>query len=127
MELRDHCWQIEKFSFSRLCYAIVDVDAYLADDLFINHQVTVRFGPEYMSPDGSYRVIFCSIRKHDEKAFLQAVKELPDKMLLLGHTDYPEYCARLRRPMDNAKEGVRHREADRSPEETKQACAKGVP
>lgn len=126
MELRDYCWTIEKFSFFRLYYAIIDVDEYLADNLFIKHQVTVRFGPEYMSPDSKYRVIFCSIRKRDEQAFLKAMEELPNKMLLLGHTDYPEYCARLRRSMDNAKEGVLHHEANGSPEETKQACAEGV-
>lgn len=126
MELRDYCWTIEKFSFLRLYYAIIDCDEYLADNLFIKHQVTVRFGPEFACPDHHYRVIFCSIRKRDEQVFLEAMAELPNKMLLCGYPDYPAFCTELRRSMDKAKEERIYHEADRSPEEAKQACAEGI-
>ena len=126
MDLRDYCWTIEKFSFFRLYFAIIDCDEYLADNLFIKHRVTVRFGPEYQQPDNKYRIIFCSIRKRDEQAFLQAMEELPNKMILCGYPDYPAFCKKLRRSMDKAKEERMHHETDRPTEKAEQACAKSV-
>ena len=126
MELRDYCWTIEKFSFFRLYYAIIDCDEYLADNLFIKHQVPVHFGPEYKQPDNQYRVIFCSIRKRDEQAFLKAMEELPNKMILCGYPDYPAFCTELRKSMDNARRGGIRNEADSPTGQTQQACAEGI-
>ena len=39
------CWTIEKFSFFHNYFAIIDTADYLADQLFIKHQVRVGFGP----------------------------------------------------------------------------------
>lgn len=38
------CWTIEKFSFFHNYFAIIDTADYLADQLFIKHQVRVGFG-----------------------------------------------------------------------------------
>ena len=38
------CWTIEKFSFFHNYFAIIDTADYLADQLFIKHQVRVVFG-----------------------------------------------------------------------------------
>ena len=45
------CWTIEKFSFFHNYFAIIDTADYLADQLFIKHQVRVGFGPEFVCPD----------------------------------------------------------------------------
>ena len=37
-------------------------------------------------------MIFCRIKKRDESAFLEALRELPNKMLLCGYPDYPAQC-----------------------------------
>ena len=42
------CWTIEKFSFFHNYFAIIDTADYLADQLFIKHQVRVGFGPEFV-------------------------------------------------------------------------------
>ena len=76
------CWTIEKFSFFHNYFAIIDTADYLADQLFIKHQVRVGFGPEFVCPDAPYRVIMCKCRKRDVDAFLAAIRELPNKMLL---------------------------------------------
>ena len=54
------CWTIEKFSFFHNYFAIIDTADYLADQLFIKHQVRVGFGPEFVCPDAPYRVICAS-------------------------------------------------------------------
>ena len=79
------CWTIEKFSFFHNYFAIIDTADYLADQLFIKHQVRVGFGPEFVCPDAPYRVIMCKCRKRDVDAFLAAIRELPNKMPLRGY------------------------------------------
>lgn len=37
-------------------------------------------------------IIFCKVRKKDSERFLDALSELPNKMLICGHPDYEEYC-----------------------------------
>ena len=88
-------WKLEKFSLRYVHYAFVDTQPYLADQLFCDHQVTVRFGEEYGKGDTDYRIVFCKVRKGDEGAFLAALEELPGKMLLCGHVDYMDFCRAL--------------------------------
>ena len=91
------CWTIEKFSFFHNYFAIIDTADYLADQLFIKHQVRVWFGPEFVCPDAPYRVIMCKCRKRDVDPFLAAIRELPNKMLLCGHPDYLTFCEDLKK------------------------------
>lgn len=81
-----------QFSLLWAHFAFIDVPAYLADQLFIKHQVTVHFGEELHHPEANYIIIFCKVRKKDTDRFLAALEELPDKMLICGHLDYEEYC-----------------------------------
>lgn len=100
----DRCYlHLERFSFLYRYYAIVDTSDYYADQLFIKHQVTVRFGNEYAHPDAQYRIIFCKVRKQDEQRFLDALQELPNKMLLRGHTDYPAFCTQFFEKMEQSR------------------------
>ena len=64
---------LNRFSLLYDQYAFIDVPAYYADQLFIRHQVTVRFGKEYRHPDQPYVVIFCKVRKQDRNRFLSAL------------------------------------------------------
>ena len=83
---------LERFSFRYRFYAFLDSPDYKADGLFIKHRVRVKFLQEYAKEGIEYHMIFCRIRKADEDAFLDALRELPDKMLLCGCPDYPEKC-----------------------------------
>ena len=122
------CWTIEKFSLFYRYFAIIDTADYLADQLFIKHKVRVGFGPEFVCPDAPYRVIMCKCRKHDVDAFLAAIRELPNKMLLCGQPDYLTFCEDLKKKTTAAKEngGVIPNEATRAAEEAEQKGAKGA-
>ena len=87
--------RIDRLSLRYSYYAFLDTDAYLADQLFIKHRVRVHFREEYVRNDSPYRVIFCHVRKRDQARFLTALEELPNKMLLLGHSDYLDACHAL--------------------------------
>lgn len=88
-------------------FAFIDVPEYLADQLFIRHEVTVHFGDEMANPDNEYRIIFCKVRKVDEERFLAALQDLPNKMLLCGHTDYEDFCSSFIAKMDKGAQALR--------------------
>lgn len=66
--------------------------AYLADRLLVQNKVRMKFKGELVREDSPYRVVFCKVRKGDAEKFEEAIGKLMDKMLLLGHRDYPEIC-----------------------------------
>ena len=76
-------------------YAYIDAGEHLADNLFIKHEVKVRFGAEYQAKDVPYRIILCKIRRGKEDAFEEALRELPNKAAIMGYQDYMEYCINL--------------------------------
>ena len=100
-------FDLKKFSLNKKIFAYVDTDQHLADQLFIKHKVRVNFGQEYAMPDTSYRVIMCSITKKDVSGFLAALKELENKMILMGHVDYSEFCTGLKEKMSETVKIVR--------------------
>ncbi len=84
--------KISRFSLFFRYYFIIDTSEYLADNIFVNYQVQVKFGGEFANEDTCYRFISCRISKKDEDKFLNALNELKNKMLLYGHNDYEEFC-----------------------------------
>ncbi len=94
----DHiaCYQVlNKFSLLNTHFIFLDTGDYLADGLFIKHQVRVYFGDEFEKPGLPYRIIFCHVRKRDKERFRAAMSELPGKMLLCGNADYLDVCNEL--------------------------------
>lgn len=100
-------WHLRRFSLLYEHFAFLDTADYLADSLFIKHEVTVAFGDEYISEDTPYRVIFCKCRKRDVQRFLQALEELTNKMIICGYSDYPKYCQKLKQAEEDAMESVK--------------------
>ena len=88
-------YTLEKFSLRYDYYCFVDTEKYLADALFIRHGVRVNFQQEYQKAGTNYLIIFCKVRKKEKEEFLAALEELKNKMILLGHVDYQEFCEKL--------------------------------
>ena len=95
MQRTDFYQHIDRRSLLYTHYAFLDTEAYLADQLFLKHQVRVHFREEYGRDDSPYRVIFCHVRKRDRERFQAALEELPKKMMLLGYIDYLDVCRAL--------------------------------
>lgn len=89
-------WRLQKFSISFSFYAFIDSTDYLADQLFVKHKVGVDFGNEYGQKGTDYLIIFCKVRKVKEKAFMNALNELENKMLLMGYRDYTNFCKKMK-------------------------------
>ena len=76
-------------------YMYVDHEDYLADALFAQNQVPVRFGHEFKRNGSPYCIITCRVWKKDVAGFERTMESLYNKMLLLGHSDYAEFCEEL--------------------------------
>ena len=66
----------------------------IGDRIFEKHKIDVKVWVE--QDDGEhneYQMANCKVRKKDEEELLKAFAEFKDTMLLLGHTDYEEYCS----------------------------------
>lgn len=95
MERNTFYQKLARFSLFYDYFAFLDVESYAADQLFIQHQVTVHFVREYGKPGCPYRIVLCKVRKRDANRFRAAMAELPDKLRLLDYTDYLEVCRTL--------------------------------
>ena len=79
-----------------------DVRDYLADRLFIKHQVTVYYDGEYEREAFPYVPIICHVRKRDSHKFLAALRELKRNMIICG---YPHYEEEISKFMDDLDDG----------------------
>ena len=102
LEKAKHYFRLEKLSLRYKYYAYFDTKDYMADSLFVKHKVTVKFQLEYCKDEVSYCTIFCRIKKKDEAAFLNALRELPAKMVLCGYSDYAAQCEQIMGKMEGA-------------------------
>ena len=85
----------------RKLYAYMDtVDIYRADELFRKYSIKVRHKREWHSPEGRYRIVFCSIPKNRVPRFELAMADLHKRMLILGYNDYEDVWTRTIPPID---------------------------
>lgn len=75
------------------CY--FDTADYLADELFNKNGVSPKFHEEYTLEGSEYVAIICRVKRSDAHKFINCMKELEKKMILLGHTDYDSFCSGL--------------------------------
>ena len=73
-------------------YVYVDCKDYLADDLFIKNEITVKFEGDFIKDDSDYVFVNCKIKKKDQDKFIKTLGELKNKMLIMGHSDYESFC-----------------------------------
>ena len=93
MEVKNYL-RLNKFSFRYNHYVFVDTSEYLADMIFIKNKLKVRFSnKELRKPSTDYVVVFCKVKKKDTETFRKSMKELSDKMELMGRSDYSDFTA----------------------------------
>ncbi len=85
-------WKMDDFSLFTIPYIYVDNKSYLADSLFTQRKIAMKFKEEMTRADSQYCLIFCKVLKRDVQKFEDALEKLKDKMLLLGYSDYVDVC-----------------------------------
>ena len=113
-------WTIRKLSLRFDYFTFFDTKPYLADQLFIRHQVRVWFDCEFEKDGFPYLAIMCHVRKKDVPKFLDALEDLKNSMLICGHTDYEAEVSMFMDYAEKLKEDAYHHENDPA-EKAKQA------
>lgn len=75
-----NCIRLDTISFRYAHYAYVDTEEYLADPLFKEQKIRIKFEDEYGEDDSPYRMIFCKVRKEDEISFLDVIYKLQSQL-----------------------------------------------
>lgn len=80
-----------------ICYArVVEDEAIEQIRRMCDYPMTEGSRIRIMVKDGSsYCIVFCKVLKRDVARFEEALERLKDKMLLLGHKDYPDACGEI--------------------------------
>ena len=84
--------QIIKFSLLYYYFMYIDTKDYLADDLFINENINVKYRGEFRRKDEKYIIVECKVRKNSVNKFLEIMEKFKNKMLLFGYNDYEKFC-----------------------------------
>ena len=88
-------YQLDHFSLFYDKYIFFDTAEHLADQVFVQHMLRIRFKGDYQKEGEKYRLILCKVPKKGRTEFAECMKDLVRKMLLLGNTDYCEFCEQI--------------------------------
>lgn len=98
-------WKMRDITLFTIAYVYVDHNSYLADTLFAQRKIVMKFKEEMTKKDSPYCIIFCKVLKRDAQKFEEALEKLKAKMLLLGYKDYVDVCGEIATLIDKRNEG----------------------
>lgn len=78
----------------------------LADQLFVQNQVSVKFKGEMAKKDSPYCIVFCKVRKRDSVKFEEALGRLENKMILCGHREYAGACDEVEKMVEERLQSI---------------------
>ena len=85
--------QLKSGKLSRyINFAYIDTTGYLADRIFAQNEIKVKFCGDYFHREKKYIVVMCKVKKKDVSVFLQSMAELKNRAILMGNTDYESFC-----------------------------------
>ena len=88
-------YRLDHFSLYYDMYMFIDTAEHLADQVFIQHKLRIRFKGDYQKEGQRYQIILCKAPKKRRADFMDCMKDLARKMLLLGNTDYCDFCRQI--------------------------------
>lgn len=81
----------------RRSFMFVDTKDYIADHIFIQHEIRVRFRKgEFGKEESPFRMIFCSVKAQDADSFIACMADLHRAILLSRHKGYEDACEVVR-------------------------------
>lgn len=91
--MSDNYLQLKSNRFSRYNnFVYIDTTGFLADRIFAQNEIKVKFCGDYFHREKNYVVVFCKVKKKDVSVFLQSMAELANRAILMGNTDYESFC-----------------------------------
>ena len=88
-----NCIQLKSGKLSRyINFVYIDTTGFLADRIFAQNEIRVKFCGDYFHKEKKYVVVMCKVKKKDVSVFLQSMEELVNRAILMGNTDYETFC-----------------------------------
>ena len=85
--------QLKSNRFSRYNnFVYIDTTGFLADRIFIENKVRVKFCGDYKHKEKNYVVVICKVKKKDVSVFLRSMAELANRAIVIWNTDYESFC-----------------------------------
>ena len=96
----ENCMELTgKLPTLRKSFLFFDDDNHSAASLFNRYQVRIKVKGAWVKQGEKYKVILCKVRNRDVPKFRQAMEDLKTKMLLIGNTDYEDFCERFQKDL----------------------------
>lgn len=73
-------------------FVYIDTTGFLADRIFVENKVRVKFCGDYKRKDKNYVIVICKVKKKDVPVFLKSLEELKNRAIIMGNTDYEAFC-----------------------------------
>lgn len=91
--MSDNYLQLKSNRFSRYNnFVYIDATGFLADRIFAQNEIRVKFCGDYFHKEKKYVVVMCKVKKKDTPVFLQSMEELANRAIVMGNTDYESFC-----------------------------------
>ena len=97
--------RLKKFSIRYRYFLYLDHESRLADSLFIQEKVEVKFLADFAKKNHAWLYVKCRVHKQDEDKFKNSLSKLHDKCLLCGAKGYPAALATMRTMFGSAMGG----------------------
>ncbi len=87
--------ELKIFSIINTSYMYFDRAEYVADKIFIDEKLKVKFLKDAAKSGEDYVICMVKVRKKDRQKFVDCMDELRRKMLLLEGESYNAFCERM--------------------------------
>lgn len=85
--------QLKSGKFSRyINFVYIDTTGFLADKIFAQNEIKVKFCGDYFHKEKKYVVVMCKVKKKDAPVFLRSMEKLTNRAIIMGNTDYESFC-----------------------------------
>lgn len=81
----------------------IDTEDYLADMLFIQEKIRIKFKSEYSKDDTRYLIITASCKSKDWSKAEAALNRLPAKMIITGNVNYEDFCGYIMNMLESER------------------------
>ena len=79
---------LRTFNPFKKMYAYVDTNNYLADRIFLEKRLNVKFLKDFYRHEDDYIIVFVKVKNKDVPEFMECIKELEKRLLITGHDDF---------------------------------------
>lgn len=94
-------------------FAYVDTTRRIADRLFIDKKIIIKFKGDFSHKEDGYIIVLASCRNRDWDDVKKVLLSMHDKMILIGKSDYSQYCESLIVKLEKAGSELRERKKQR--------------